>query len=165
MDRASFYLPLAPSTNALYANTPHGRRKVEGYRKWLQEAGWRIKEQRVQPVPGKRWGLAIAAPVTYRRDLDNVLKATCDLLVEMQIIKNDRWIDDIRLVRVEQGTEMHVALWAIDAAPSTEAALKRLRGYRGLATVARGVTGLALGEDGQERDGKPPRETDEEPVA
>lgn len=109
----SFWLPLAPSANSLYANTPHGRRKADGYRKWLTEAGWRIREQRVQPVPGKRWGLAIAAPVSRRRDLDNVLKATCDLIVEMQLIPDDRHLDDIRLVRVEQGTEMHVALWAI----------------------------------------------------
>ena len=111
--RVSFFLPLAPSTNALYANTPHGRRKSPGYRKWLIDAGWRIREQRVQPVPGTRWGLAIAAPVNHRRDLSNCLKATEDLIVELQLISDDRYIDDIRLVRVKQGTEMHVALWAI----------------------------------------------------
>lgn len=111
--RMSFWLPVAPSTNNLYVSTPHGRRKAPGYRQWLETAGWRIKEQRVQPVPGKRWGLAIEAPVNHRRDLSNCLKATEDLIVELGLISDDRWIDDIRLVRVEQGTEMHVALWAI----------------------------------------------------
>ena len=129
-DVTRFWLPVAPTTNNLYENTGHGRRKSAGYRSWLNEAGWRIKEQRVQPVPGKRWALRIEAPVDHRRDLSNCLKATEDLIVEMGLISDDRYIDHIVLDRMRPGScldrlrqrggwgstglsEMLVSIWAL----------------------------------------------------
>lgn len=132
-DVTRFWLPIAPTANNLYENTgpsqwaARGRRKTTGYRQWLQDAGWRIREQRVQPIPGKRWALRIEAPVNHRRDLSNCLKATEDLIVEMGLISDDRYIDHIVLDRVkwpQSGVtgvalrwgcwhEMRVSVWAL----------------------------------------------------
>jgi Holliday junction resolvase RusA-like endonuclease len=110
VERQAFLCPIAPSTNNLYDNTPHGRRKSTGYRKWLIEAGWRVREQQVKAVPGTRWGLTIAAPINMKRDISNVIKATEDLIVELQLIPDDRFIDDIHVVRLTEGKEMYVTL-------------------------------------------------------
>ena len=123
-DVTRFWLPVAPTGNNLYTNVAlHGRRKAPGYRQWLHDAGWRIKEQRVQPIPGKRWALRIEAPVNHRRDLSNCLKAAEDLIVEMRLISDDRYIDHIVLDRVSSSVsiwstlngkrEMRVSIWAL----------------------------------------------------
>jgi Holliday junction resolvase RusA-like endonuclease len=90
---AGWLISLPPSTNNLYANTPHGRRKTPEYRQWLREAGWQLRAQIAQPVAGKTFALSIAAPLTRRRDLGNCLKATEDLLVELGLLPDDRWIE------------------------------------------------------------------------
>lgn len=59
-----------------------------------------VKSQNVGPVPGPRWRLIIEAPLNRKRDLDNVLKPTLDLLVAMQLISDDRYVDQITLMRV-----------------------------------------------------------------
>lgn len=117
-DVTRFWLPIAPTTNNLYANTPQGRRKTQDYRSWLTQAGWRIRVEKVQPIPGKRWALRIQAAVNHRRDLSNCLKATEDLIVEMNLVSDDRYIDRIVLERVPQGEipypfGMLVSIWAL----------------------------------------------------
>jgi hypothetical protein len=111
--QAAFFVPIAPTTNNLYDNTPYGRRKSLGYRKWLVEAGWRVREQKVRAVPGTRWALTIAAPINMRRDISNVIKATEDLIVELQLIPDDRFIDSLHVMRTTEGKEMYVTLRAL----------------------------------------------------
>jgi Holliday junction resolvase RusA-like endonuclease len=109
-ERRTFLLPVPPSVNNLYVNTPNGRRKSLGYRSWLNEAGWKLKLQNIQPLQARSYQISIAAPVNHARDLGNVLKATEDLIVEMGIISDDRWIDSIHLDRMTEGKEMYVTL-------------------------------------------------------
>lgn len=83
-------LPVPPSTNELYRNAPgRGRVKTQRYATWFVAAGWSIKEQRPEKVPG-RVKISMYAPENARRDLANHEKATTDLLVEMGIIDGDR---------------------------------------------------------------------------
>lgn len=109
-----FTLTLPPSTNNLYVNTPQGRRKSPGYRSWLIAAGWQLRVQRAQPVVGKTFALSIRAPLDRRRDLSNIIKATEDLLVELQLLPDDRWIDSLSVERIEGGAgNMLVSLRAL----------------------------------------------------
>lgn len=102
-----------PSTNNLYANTPHGRRKTPEYRRWLTASGWEMAAQRVRVLTGERFALYIEAPVNRRRDISNCIKAVEDLMVEQRLIPDDRWVDDLRIVRVPVGQPMAVEVWAV----------------------------------------------------
>ena len=82
-------LPLAPSANALWRITGSRMYKTKLYKDWLEEAGWMIKQQTKQTIDGE-YALHIRAKKTNkRRDLDNILKATSDLLVNLHIVEDD----------------------------------------------------------------------------
>ena len=82
-------LPLAPSVNALWRITGSRMYKTKLYKDWLEEAGWMIKQQTKQTIDGE-YALHIRAKKTNkRRDLDNILMATSDLLVNLHIVEDD----------------------------------------------------------------------------
>ena len=82
-------LPLAPSVNALWRITGSRMYKTKLYKDWLEEAGWMIKQQTKQTIDGE-YALHIRTKKTNkRRDLDNILKATSDLLVNLHIVEDD----------------------------------------------------------------------------
>jgi len=82
-------LPLAPSVNALWRITGSRMYKTKVYKDWLEEAGWMVKQQTKQTIDGE-YALHIRAKKTNRRrDLDNILKATSDLLVNLHIVEDD----------------------------------------------------------------------------
>lgn len=118
MAQAQFFIPLPPTANSLFANAPgKGRVRTTKYRSWATAAGWMIKTQCVGPVPGSRWCVSIEAPIGHTRDLDNVAKPTLDLLVAMHLIGDDRYVDQITLLRVDpaewpefKGTQMRVTI-------------------------------------------------------
>jgi Holliday junction resolvase RusA-like endonuclease len=88
---------MPPSANNLFLNVPHcGRVKSPAYRAWLSEAGWRLREQRVQKLKGPV-GITISAaiPERQKRDLDNCFKGLCDLLAAHGIIEDDALIVQI----------------------------------------------------------------------
>lgn len=81
-----------PSTNGLFANVPgRGRVKTEKYRSWLNAVGWDVKLAKPQPVHGPiALTMLIERPKGKRRaDLDNRVKAICDLLVAHGVIDDD----------------------------------------------------------------------------
>lgn len=96
-------LPFPPSTNHLFSNKFSGRGKTEKYKAWIRDAGWTVKAQ----VGGKKligqWSAEITAfrPDKRRRDIDNVIKPVCDLLVRIGVVPDDcemqsvtaRWAD------------------------------------------------------------------------
>lgn len=91
VDSVTALLPVPPSTNALYA---HGRQRgpvrSDAYQAWIDEAGWRLQAQRPGRVPGA-YVLLLAVPETETKaDLDNLSKATSDLLQKHGVIDNDR---------------------------------------------------------------------------
>jgi Holliday junction resolvase RusA-like endonuclease len=82
-------LPLAPSVNALWRITGSRMYKTKVYKDWLEEAGWMVKQQTKDSIDGE-YALHIRAKKTNkRRDLDNILKATSDLLVNLHIVEDD----------------------------------------------------------------------------
>jgi len=84
-----FELPLAPSVNALWRISGKRMYRTKQYKDWLEEAGWMIKQQNRSTIDGE-YALHIRALRTNkRRDLDNILKATSDLLVELRVVEDD----------------------------------------------------------------------------
>jgi crossover junction endodeoxyribonuclease RusA len=83
-------LPLAPSVNSLWRISGKRMYRTKQYKEWAEEAGWMIRQQTKECIDGP-YALHIRAlkPDKRRRDLDNIIKATSDLLVEMQIIEDD----------------------------------------------------------------------------
>jgi Holliday junction resolvase RusA-like endonuclease len=81
-------LPLPPSVNALYKNTPHGRAKTNNYLDWITLARSALRKQKARP-------LFDPVRITYqvseksRIDLGNHEKPLTDLLVFHGIIEND----------------------------------------------------------------------------
>lgn len=92
-----------PSVNNLFANVQgKGRRKSERYRMWSRIAQTEILAGRAK-WPIKRIGgpvevvIELGRPDKRKRDLDNYAKALLDTLVEMDVIDDDRQIEDLRL--------------------------------------------------------------------
>ena len=82
-------LPLAPSVNALWRISGKRLYRTKQYKDWLEEAGWMVRQQTRKTVDGE-YALHIrAVRSNKRRDLDNLLKATSDLLVELRIVEDD----------------------------------------------------------------------------
>lgn len=109
-----FTVPVCPSTNALFTHRAGSRQRIKTdvYRSWLESAGWHIKTQGPQRVPGSV-RIEIEAPVNRKRDLDNISKPTLDLIVKLCLIDDDRWVDDFRVVRVAPGPLMTISIWPI----------------------------------------------------
>jgi crossover junction endodeoxyribonuclease RusA len=83
-------LPLPPSANHLWRISRGRVHPSAEYARWVEEAGWVLKAQKPQGLPGLvRVKLRAAIPETAR-DLDNILKPTLDLLERHEIITNDR---------------------------------------------------------------------------
>ena len=82
-------LPLAPSVNRLWRIAGKRMIKSAEYKAWLDEAGWMIKQQTRQTIDGEYAIHIKAQRQNKRRDLDNILKATSDLLVSMKVVEDD----------------------------------------------------------------------------
>lgn len=86
-------LPMPPSTNNLFANGKNGGRfKTAAYKAWRTEAGYRLLAQH----PEKHKGDVILAmrfgPRIANADVTNRIKAAEDLLVELRVIEDDRFV-------------------------------------------------------------------------
>ena len=85
---------LPPSVNHIYRHTRRGVMKTEAYRTWATGEGWRLKGQMAnQP----RFDGPVYITIAMRRpranaDLDNRLKGIGDLLQEIGVIANDKFI-------------------------------------------------------------------------
>lgn len=104
----SFTLPMPPSVNALYTNNQgkgkRGRAKSERYLSWITEAGIELNRQHVPTLaPPYSVDYAVGRPDKRKRDVANLEKALSDLLVSMDVIKDDceivqncqRWANDV----------------------------------------------------------------------
>ena len=99
-------LPLPPSVNRLTVNLRNGgRAKSPEYKAWLEEARWHVvtawrtagKPEWPEDAP---LSVVLELGLTGRiRDAGNCLKAVEDVLVKELPIPDDRWNDDIRIVR------------------------------------------------------------------
>lgn len=84
-------LPFPPTLNNLYRNAPgKGRVKSASYKQWLTEAAWLVRQQRPRPVVGSyRLTIVVDRPDRRARDIDNLTKATSDLLKASGVIEDD----------------------------------------------------------------------------
>lgn len=95
-----FILPLAPSTNNLYANAAKGkgRRISEGYLDWRQTAGHALNRTGTWKIPGPV-NINIRVPMKAPGDIDNRIKAVIDLLVKHGRIDDDRNVSRVTIAR------------------------------------------------------------------
>lgn len=90
VDEVTILLPVPPSANALHNHGAGRPVRSDAYRAWIVAAGWRLQAQRPGRVPGA-YILLLAAPESETKaDLDNLSKATSDLLQKHGVIDNDR---------------------------------------------------------------------------
>lgn len=95
---AEFRFPVPPSTNNLYVDRitkggkrpgPGGRRKHPRYKEWIKVAGLILISQMQEPIASPV-NIELCIPRDRRRDLDNYIKPTIDLLVLTGLIDSDR---------------------------------------------------------------------------
>lgn len=101
MIRWTVKLPVPPSTNALFVSFidrsgTKARAKTKEYKAWITAAGFMLNTQRPAPIKGPV-AVAISVPRNRRRDLDNHLKASLDLLVGHSLIEDDRIIETLTI--------------------------------------------------------------------
>lgn len=117
VEALSFDLPMPPSVNSMFKNVPgKGRVRTKEYKAWSHEAGWMLVAQRNQHHRHQ----CITGPIeidvsAYRaanknRDLDNILKAICDLLTNTKTIADDSQIIAINARWVNSGVPCTVTV-------------------------------------------------------
>lgn len=94
---STFLLPMPPSVNALYKNISRGRAKTKRYMEWIIEASLELNRQNVPTLaPPYSIEYAVGRPDKRKRDVANLEKALSDLLVSMDVIEDDSFINDNR---------------------------------------------------------------------
>lgn len=93
-------IPKPPSVNNLYGLHGHIKYMTKRGKEWFETAGWTIREQTTIGKPLARCKIGVIAHIMDQSDLDNLLKATQDLLTHMGIIEDDKYIMDIHMQKV-----------------------------------------------------------------
>ena len=95
-------LPVPPSANRMYVPSVNRQIKTNQYKNWLNEASTIATRWQVESLPPKTpIKVELYANISRRRDLDNLIKPTLDMLQFAGIIQDDRHIDKIRMARVD----------------------------------------------------------------
>ena len=101
--RVSLTVPLPPTTNHLFYNSKEGGRRKSGkYKQWLQGCRTEVLVQQAKCLPDKRplrIGIGVELDRDKGGDVDNRIKAILDMLQDSGVIENDKWADDVRIVR------------------------------------------------------------------
>ena len=83
-------LPEPPSVNAAYANAKgKGRIKTKIYKQWETECLWMIKQAKPGIIKGE-FTVTLFLSEQTRKDVDNCLKATLDLLKTCGVTEDDK---------------------------------------------------------------------------
>lgn len=102
------YLDWPPTVNNYYTVTqgPGKGRKILSKRgkAWKEEQVIQLRIQGIPEFEAGKFGVYITAcpPDKRRRDLDNILKPTLDVLVEFGAIPDDSHIDELTVRRAEK---------------------------------------------------------------
>lgn len=108
-------LPRTISVNALWRIAGRRLIKTEEYRAWLIECGWEIRRQKARPVKGNyRLRVEALNDGSRRRDVDNIIKAASDLLVNMQIVSDDSLCDEVVCTWVPDGPPLRITVTPIE---------------------------------------------------
>ena len=88
-------LPMPPSVNNLYPTGKNGRRfPSKEYKSWRTEAGYSLLAQRPEKFKGDVCLFLRFGPRIKNADVTNRIKAVEDLLVELRVIEDDRFVVD-----------------------------------------------------------------------
>ena len=107
-------LPVPPTTNNLYVTRKDGR----GRARTSQYAAWQREAQQLIMISGcpregwKHVRVEVRAPLNYTRDIDNI-KPILDVLSAMNIVADDRWVDELEIKRVPAAEGLTVAVWRL----------------------------------------------------
>lgn len=85
-----FTIPFPPGVNNLFNNGAKGRYPTDRYKAWRKLAADALKIQKPKPVEGPfTLSIKLHKPDRRKRDLDGLLKAPLDALVEAGLIQDD----------------------------------------------------------------------------
>jgi Holliday junction resolvase RusA-like endonuclease len=102
-------LPYPPSANQLWTRTKRGMRRTDKYEAWLWEAAAKARTQKPEAVEGPyKLTIQVVRPDLRKRDLDNLIKATNDLLVSVGVIEDDHYCEVLTARWVTTGEGMTV---------------------------------------------------------
>ena len=109
-------LPLPPSVNRLWRSGKGRMYRSAQYSAWRNEAICSIKLQaRGASIDGRyRIAVAFQRPDKRHRDLDNLLKALSDALVDAGVLADDCDAEEIHLCWRGEGRSCEVTLVSID---------------------------------------------------
>jgi crossover junction endodeoxyribonuclease RusA len=128
-------LPLPPSANRLWVRAQKGMRRSDEYVAWLNEAGWTAKTQRPSKIDGPfKVSIHAARPDKRRRDIDNLIKPSLDLMEHLRIIEDDSDCERYRPGRRGRGSR---------PARASRSSLNKLEAFRVAPSSAR-FTGSSL---------------------
>lgn len=120
VDEVTILLPVPPSANALHRHGTGRPIRSDAYQAWIAAAGWRLQAQRPGRVPGA-YILLLAAPRgETKADLDNLSKATSDLLQKHGVIDNDRKAERVVLDWHREHAEMAATVRAVPPGTTVE---------------------------------------------
>lgn len=86
-------LPCPPSVNEMFRNVRgRGRVKTRAYIDWRGHAGWVVTSQRPERIGGHVLIMMSIERGSSSADIDNRVKAIFDLLVEHDVIDDDRFV-------------------------------------------------------------------------
>ena len=90
-------IPLPPPLSACFKNARRrGRVKSGIYTAWITESLHKIAMQKPGQVSGcVTLDMTFGRPDKRKRDLDNLLKATCDLMVSAGVIEDDSKVTEL----------------------------------------------------------------------
>lgn len=104
-----------PSVNALNRNSKLGRARTQAYNNWRTSAGSQIMVQRPLSIHG-HFGIVMEIQrASTRADLDNLTKATLDVLKMMRVIQDDS-LANVQIqfwVSTQELWKTRVTLWKI----------------------------------------------------
>ena len=95
-----------PSDNRLKAAVNGRLISTSFYREWKEEAGWEIQAQRAEQGEVENYPVTVRVSVkddswaSHRRDIGNVVKAICDVLVAQGVLKDDNvnYVNETRAI-------------------------------------------------------------------
>lgn len=107
-------LPPPPSVNRSFANAKKGRVKTDVYRVWRDAAAWSIVAEvpAAQRITGP-FAISINLPISMKGDIDNRVKGIIDALVASQRVDDDRFMDELHVIRRAEGSKAVIVVTGI----------------------------------------------------
>lgn len=113
----TFDLPMPPSTNMMFINSPNakgkGRFLSPAYKAWRKQAADILGRYAGLPKLQRPYGVHIRLNLNHQSDIANREKALCDALVSAGIICGDQWIDTMRIDRDATIPNAQIEVWSL----------------------------------------------------